>query len=688
MSARVRARTPEATCGGIGAEILYEKSYALLVGVSNYTGCWSPLPGVAKDLVQLEVILREHGFDVEVVQDPDIQTLLVCLRDFSAKKGQGDNDRLLFFFAGHGFTVGQGYGLEMAYLVPIGATNPQKDIAEFRRTALAMDQLEVHAKEIASKHALFIFDSCFSGMILEHEYRSAPLYIQEQTSQPVRHFIAAGSADERVPDESSFMKYFIRALKGDADIDGDGYFTASQLGQFIYEGVVEDTDGLQHPRQGKFRHSKLSRGEYIFEVPSRYLTTVGDVPDEPSEPSFSLDDLISKVGELEKGSMEIRSKWDNWLTEMQNAYTEIETFEESRAPIRFKLAAWERFLRSFAEKSPYSDIDDELRREARARRASLRAASQHAREFGRQPTLLRDTQAPKGRVDDLKSDTAAPPATEAGSEIRREIFCNIPFLRLPAGVFRMGSAIGEPERFEDEIVRTVQISHPFWVSETTITKKQWYAILSDDPSYFKNNTDDCPVESVTWYDALLFANMLSSLASYEPSYEIQLEKSSNETDRKRVTFKGLICDGFRLLTEAEWEYACRAGTETPFNTGPSLETDHANYDGNFPYNQGAAGVNRGQPIPVGSFAPNQWGLFEMHGNVSEWVWDVYATPPTDEVSDPIGPDSDGPRVIRGGGWADDARTCRSAARMRALPGFRDGNLGFRLARTDLPHKDN
>jgi sulfatase modifying factor 1 len=137
--------------------------------------------------------------------------------------------------------------------------------------------------------------------------------------------------------------------------------------------------------------------------------------------------------------------------------------------------------------------------------------------------------------------------------------------------------------------------------------------------------------------------------------------------------------GFRLPTEAEWEYACRAGTTTPFSTGMNLTTDEANVHGSYPYADGKPGVYRGGPTPVGSFAPNAWGLFDMHGNVWEWCQDWHC-PYGGSVTDPLGQCPSNLRVLRGGSWAFGADSARCALRYTHAPGDRGPSLGFRVAR--------
>jgi formylglycine-generating enzyme required for sulfatase activity len=224
------------------------------------------------------------------------------------------------------------------------------------------------------------------------------------------------------------------------------------------------------------------------------------------------------------------------------------------------------------------------------------------------------------------------------------------FNRIPAGTFMMGSSESEPERYSDETQHQVTLTKSYYMQTTEVTQGQWKAVMGSNPSLFFGCGDDCPVEEVSWNDIQSFITELNKLGQ----------------------------GTYRLPTEAEWEYAARAGTTTPFNTGNCLSTDQANYDGNYPYTGCPSGVYREKTLPVASFAPNAWGLYDMHGNVHEWVQDWYGTYPSGPVIDPSGPSTGSQRVLRGGCWIQDAGICRSALRYRSDPGYRYSLSGFRL----------
>jgi formylglycine-generating enzyme required for sulfatase activity len=228
-------------------------------------------------------------------------------------------------------------------------------------------------------------------------------------------------------------------------------------------------------------------------------------------------------------------------------------------------------------------------------------------------------------------------------------------VELPPGRFTMGSASQETGRNDDELLHDVEITKPFLMGQHEVTQQEWRTVMGNSPSHFTNCGPRCPVENVTYADLQKFLDKLNG--------------------RTAQTLR------YRLPTEAEWEYACRARTTGPFSTGENLTTAQANYNGKQPYGSFPAGEFRQKTTPAGFFPLNPWGLADTHGNVWEWTSDWYG--PYSETAraniDPHGPASGDKRVIRGGSWLFDANSARCALRYTHAPQDKGYSLGFRVA---------
>ena len=253
---------------------------------------------------------------------------------------------------------------------------------------------------------------------------------------------------------------------------------------------------------------------------------------------------------------------------------------------------------------------------------------------------------------DQRVEVQLDPLDQTGDKITNTL--GMEFVYIAPGTFIMGSPPNEAGRKDDERQHKVTLTRGYYLQTTEVTQGQWKAVMESNPSYFVNDCgDDCPVENVSWDDVQAYIRKLN-----------QIEETTK----------------YRLPTEAEWEYACRAGTETPFSFGTCLSTDQANYNGKYPMVGCERGRYRERPVDAGSLAANAWGLFDMHGNVWEWCQDRYGDYPTGAVTDPEGPPSGTNRVIRGGSWSRGARLGTSARRFSSSPDNRRRSLGFRLVR--------
>jgi len=222
---------------------------------------------------------------------------------------------------------------------------------------------------------------------------------------------------------------------------------------------------------------------------------------------------------------------------------------------------------------------------------------------------------------------------------------------IPAGEFVMGSPESEANRFKGETAHEVVLTHGFWLADTACTQRLWQAVMGKNPSSFEG--EERPVETVSWEDCQEFLNRCESL------------------------LPGL---GLELPTEAQWEYACRADTRTPFWFGENITPEQVNYNGNYPYTNEAKGKYRENTVDVEVLPCNGWGLYQMHGNVYEWCSDWYGEYPEGRVTDPSGPDMGADRVLRGGWWSGFARYARSANRYSNEPDYRSDGVGFRVSR--------
>ena len=244
---------------------LYQNSYALVIGISDYTEGWPDLPNATKDAIEVSAELEEHGFETVLLQNPTRRQLDDAFSDFIYRMGLSPGNRLLLYFAGHGYTMQMAYGASMGYIVPADAPLPNVDQVEFRRKAISMQAFESNARQIQAKHVLYLFDSCFSGSIFALS-RAVPSAISYKTTRPVRQFITAGDEGEEVPDKSVFKSQFVEALNGSADLNSDGYITGTEMGEFLQTTVVNYSKESQHPQYGKIRDPNLDKGDYVFVV--------------------------------------------------------------------------------------------------------------------------------------------------------------------------------------------------------------------------------------------------------------------------------------------------------------------------------------------------------------------------------------------------------------------------------------
>jgi formylglycine-generating enzyme required for sulfatase activity len=665
---RIQLRASEQKNAPIDKEVqLYGSSYALVIGINNYTQGWPRLSNAIRDAELVGDELRKKGFEVTFKKNLNSVDLKRTFEEFFVFKGEDPQARLFVWFAGHGDTQnGEGY------LIPADAPLPSAG-AGFRIKALSMRRFGEYVRLAQAKHALAVFDSCFSGTVFTTQRSRPPAAVTQATTLPVRQFISSGDENQLVSDDGRFRKLFIRALRGErgADGNGDGYLTGSELGMFLDYQVTNLTVRRQTPRWGKLRDEDYNRGDFVF-----LLASSGAVVDKPEKTGaqaiLSVESNVTGARVLVDG----RDVGSTNLSDIDISPGEhrIRVEKDDYEPYRKKiLFATGRAISLYVDLSPkglpkgrlYVDTKPE---DARVRILNIKQRFLQGIELepGRyQVEVAAEGYDTERRWIDLLAGDEAPFRFELGKRFSAQrVITNsigMKFNLIPAGTFMMGSKLspeevvqkygGKSDGFKREHPQhSVEITKPFYLQTTEVTQGQWKEVMGDNPSYWPKCGDDCPVENVSWYFAQRFIQKLNEM-------------------------EGI--DTYRLPTEAEWEYAVRAGTETDFSFGnqPSKIGEYAWYSGN-------SGKKRKHP--VGKKKPNAWGLYDMHGSIYEWVED-------DWHEDYNGAPDDGRawidesrgvfRVARGGAWNSYAQLCRSAYRYYNGPQWGRGDVGFRLARS-------
>ena len=365
---KVTAKTPT------GKTIpLYSGSYALVIGNGDYTNGWDPLPGAMRDVKDVARALQENGFQVILKKNLTRNGFNRAMGNFFYKYGRNKTNRLLFYYAGHGHTQKMATEEDLGYLVMVDAPVPEKDPMGFRLSSVDMQAIVTEAKMTKAKHVLFMFDSCFSGSILNLRERVVPEIISDSVSLPVRQFITAGRANEPVPDHSIFKQAFLDLLEGrDREPIPDGYITGEELGLYLKNKVPEYSP-TQHPQYGKIKDIRLDKGDFVFalKIPST------SKPPAPVQSSGARDyDKIIQEREANK------KQWDEWQNRLETDLAKVERYDKSSAlNEKEKAEAWEGLLASYSADNPHSVKDDEYREKAKERNLYWKGYKQSGKLF-------------------------------------------------------------------------------------------------------------------------------------------------------------------------------------------------------------------------------------------------------------------------------------------------------------------
>ncbi len=600
---------------------------------------------------------------------------------------------LLIYFAGHGHIEDL---TKLGWWIPVDGARPstEEELRKGRvgtKTWISNAQIKAVLGAMKAKHVLLVSDSCYSGDFVRAMTEVTPAtdeYVKAALLRTSRHALTSGGLhpvqDDGFHGQSVFTHFFLKALQ-DRTVP---WYTAHLLHGRVADGVL--ANARQMPAVGVVREAggELS-GEFVLVRPAAV-----DVERRLEEGSAELKALEEALERDRVAREEAARRREAKEAELAALQERIDALRAAQGAGVGGAGNWERMKALLDSKKRQAEelrrLQQQQEEEQRRRAEELERLEQEEREGRRKrfesewaqyEDYLQDPDIPKEHHGEMwiaicgefgvhpkstapgklrwngvgveevvvmpKPAPTPPPGPSTNGRIG-DVFqteIGMDLLWIPAGTFQMGSPAGVGHG--DERPQTeVTISRPFWMGKYPVRQRDWTAVMGSNPSHFKG--EDLPVESVDWNQGVEFGRKL--------------------TER----MKGKIPEGyeFRLPTEAEWEYACRAGTTTQWSFG-DVESEMEKY-GWFSGNSG------GKTHPVGEKLPNPWGLYDMHGGVREWVHDWSGSYPGGRVTDSKGAANGSYRVNRGGSWNDSVGGCRSAFRDGHGPGRRGDNLGFRL----------
>jgi len=652
--------------------------WLFVIGIDTYRK-WPRLNTAINDARSVkDVLLSRYYFDkknlIELYNEQATRKNILKQLVYLAENVRRD-DSLVIFYAGHG------------HLDPItkeGSWIPVESGIEDVSARISNHDIKKYLSvdAIKASHILLVSDSCFSGDF----FRSARGKLPAVTSKVIkraykltsRQAITSGGlepvSDAGFGNNSVFSHFFIKTLKENQK----PFLIPSDLFPDIKAGVSENAE--QFPRYGTLKDTGGQQGgELIFflkqDMRLKNLSAEAKTRQEEleclkqmeaadraakkkeaaeiAEQKKRLALLDAQIEAMRKRLSEAAVKTDDSLDTMLAMIEQKEIQAKRLEELRLEKEAEERKrekeiaqLKKRKKAKIIAGLVPEIEKYKKI------VASKYGQSMKSAAWKSLIAKCPTGWADGLKEgdcDTLLFRIKSGGNEESLTNSLGMKFVYIKPGTFMMGTPSGYNNK-----QHKVTLTRGFYMQTTEVTQGQWKAVMGNNPSRFKQG-DDYPVEYVSWDDVQEF-----------------IEKLNKREDEDR----------YRLPTEAEWEYACRAGTTTPFSFGMCLSTEQANYDGNYPLDGCSKGRYRDKTVSVASFSPNAWGLYDMHGNVEEWCQDRFGDYPSDSVIDPKGPSWWGSiRVDRGGSWYRDARYCRSAYRCSYLPGYRDDYLGFRLSMT-------
>ena len=685
---------------------LYKASYALVIGNGNYTE-WDPLPGALQDVNEVKDVLVKHGFNVTLKTDLNKREFEKAVAQFALESGKDKDNRLLFYYAGHGHTRKSVNGEDLGYLVMVDAPSAATDKVGFEVASIDMSSLVTQAEKIQARHVLFMFDSCFSGTIFNvRNEPQLPEGISDSVKHPVRQFIAAGRAGETVPDCSYFKVAFLELIQGHVpEPFPDGYITGEELGYYLKNKVPEYIKG-QHPQYGKIRHPSLDKGDFVFVIPqtiNNSRVTIVRKDEVDTEDFVKLDMPLEKmltkitftVTHLSGDSNEEVVFEGEGLTRYPDRMVLTQKFEENGrtyypyyvllpqyavegnqyifVPLAQSGGGTGVFWNlNVVDKKTLRSVDDVgLGDRADVKEVILANADSDTVSITYIKREVRDRKVVYDSDKAIKKHFRMIQGTLQEVEIPNRVSSAFyaDMVLIPDGEFETVRSTGDSGK---KLVYTVYID-AFYMDKCEVTNAQYKMFVEANPEWQKGNIsskyhdgnylkswngnnypsgkDNHPVVNVSWYGAMAYAKWV----------------------------------GKRLPTQAEWEKAARGGlVGQKYPWGNSIDPSKANYSRNV-----------GDTTPVGSYPPNGYNLYDITGNVWEWCLDehdrdFYLTVPrhnpiagvssvTDMISEFL--DLDSWRVLCGGSWIRFGRDMEVSDGNYAPPDFSDDDFGFRCVRS-------
>ena len=694
--------------------------HALLIGISSYGEGLAPIPSARLDVEALSAVLRDPELGgipperLRLLTDPDRTEMEIEIESFYANK-QPD-DLLVLYFSGHGFRDEADRQLLLSTRQSRRVSVDGKSRVQVA-TTLPASIVRRHMERSRSTRQVVILDCCFSGAFAEGMAAkdAGTLPIEALLGGKGRAVLTSSDAIEtsRAPEDGEGLSLYTRFLvegiqTGAADRQGRGFLEAEDLHHYTLSRVLEAAPRMT-PQFFPTKEGHRIRVCQVRRDPSvGYRRKVRELAEKRQGVLTSvgraiLEDLRKELGLAAEAAARIEAEVLRPFAEYQE-----------------KLALYREALREQLQAHgpsggalPEQDREElqELEQRLKLRPADVAAIHRElgvtVHEAGQQPAPTGPAQpitegrqhgqrsgseriqdpAPDPTPAPQQPDPATPansllsipttrgwlvregdqwqpktePITVAGFEEELAPGIGMRLVRIPAGDFQMGSPATESGRYDDEGPQHPVRLKGFFLGQTPVTQAQWQVVaawpkqeleLNPDPSAFQG--PNRPVEQVSWDEAMEFCRRLS------------------QRTRRDYT----------LPSEAQWEYACRAGTTTPFAFGETLTPEFANYDANHTYGSGPKGTYRQATTDVGTFPANAWGLQDMHGNVWEWCldpWhDNYQGAPSDGRAWVSEGSQEARRLLRGGSWDSHPWDCRSASRVRRLQGDRNFSVGFRL----------